>query len=183
MGRPSAPGGRSPNAAGGYPGIPGVGGFPLACGAPGGGPTWPLGVVGLLVGPDGVPGLPPSPADPPPPSLFLADGVEREDEERLDGGLRSPPLDPPPLPVLSLCSPLMAMGCRGGSSSLPTSTTRSVSLLSPPSDSCNNQAKVPILKTILCNSQKEQTKFSGAQKNGIQYQFSPLIRLLENECL
>ena len=82
--------------------------------------------------PEGVPGLPSAPLAPP--SLFLADGVERDEELKLDGGRRSPPDEPPP-PVLSRWSPLMAMGGLGGSSSLPTSTTRSPSLFSPPSDS------------------------------------------------
>lgn len=103
----------------------------MACPGMGG---CPLGVVGLLL-PEGVPGLPSGPLPfAPLSSLFLADGVEREEELKLDGGRRSPPDDPPP-PVLSRWSPLMAMGGLGGSSSLPTSTTRSPSLFSPPSDS------------------------------------------------
>ena len=89
-----------------------------------------------MLEPDGVPGFP-SPLVPRSPSLFLLapEGVDREDEEWLEGGLLSPPDWLPP-PVLSRWSPLMAMGGLGGSSSFPTSTTRSPSLFSPPSDSC-----------------------------------------------
>jgi len=87
-----------------------------------------LGVLGLE---PGVPGLSPS--------FCLRDGVERELELRLDGGLS---LSIPsgllsrgrPLP-LSRWSPFICPG-RGPSSSPPTSTTRSPSDLSPESDSC-----------------------------------------------
>ena len=116
-----------------------MGGFPLACGA-----AFPFGVVGLL-GPEGVPGLPSAPFSL---SFCLAEGVDLLEEERLEGGLRSPAEDPPP-PVLSRCSPLMAMGLLGGSSSLPTSTTRSPSLFSPPSDSCKQIQKKSIISTLI----------------------------------
>ena len=75
-------------------------------------------------------------------SLGFNDGVDLEEEDRLDGGRsllsetdpRSPVL-PPSLPLLSRCSPFNAMGLGVWSSSFPTSTTRSPSLLSPLSDS------------------------------------------------
>lgn len=86
-----------------------------------------LGVLGLE---PGVPGLSPS--------LAFREGVERELELRLDGGLSlsilSGLLSPgSPLP-LSRWSPFICPG-RGPSSSPPTSTTRSPSDLSPESDS------------------------------------------------
>ena len=136
-------------------------------GGPGGpAPGCPLGVVGLLD--PGVPGFPtpsgpaPGPADSAP-SLRLSDGVDLEEDDRLDGGRPSParllrsllpfpgpapggapggpafPFPFEPAPAESLCSPLRAIGGRGGSSSLPTSTTRSPSLFSPPSLSCTSQ--------------------------------------------
>ena len=85
-------------------------------GAPGGAPApgCPLGVVGLL---PGVPGL----SDPEPGrgpfSFGFNDGVDRDEDDRLDGGRsllsetdpRSPVL-PPSLPLLSRCSPFSAMG-------------------------------------------------------------------------
>lgn len=79
----------------------------------------------------GVPGLSPS--------FCFRDGVERELELRLEGGLSlsilSGLLSPGrPLP-LSRWSPFICPG-RGPSSSPPTSTTRSPSDLSPESDSC-----------------------------------------------
>ena len=146
-----APGWKGPAPAGGKPGgIPGVGGLPLGAGGGAAGapiPGCPLGVVGLLE--PGVPGLgAPSTTDAS--SLRLRpDGVDLEEDERLDdglllggpppGGAPPPPPPPPPLdepaPVLSRCSPFKDIGGLGGSSSLPTSTTRSPSLFSPPSDS------------------------------------------------
>ncbi len=86
----------------------------------------PLGVVGLL---PGVPGFSPDPN----PSLCLRDGVDLEDEDMLDGGRSARRSGPDP--VLSRCSPFNPIEGLGGSSSLPTSTTRSPSLLSPASSS------------------------------------------------
>ena len=93
--------------------MPGSPGFPF--GAPGGAPApgCPLGVVGLL---PGVPGLSPAPGKGPF-SFGFKDGVERDEEERLEGG-RSllsdtdplSPVLPPSLPLLSRCSPLSAIG-------------------------------------------------------------------------
>ena len=75
-------------------------------------------------------------------SLGFNDGVDLEDDDMFDGGRsllsetdpRSPVL-PPSLPLLSRCSPFSAIGLGVWSSSFPTSTTRSPSLLSPLSDS------------------------------------------------
>ena len=62
--------------------------------APGIGPFG--GDVGLL-DPEGVPGLTsPLPLALRSPSLFLVVGVPREDEDRLDNGLLSPPDEAPP---------------------------------------------------------------------------------------
>ena len=127
-----SPGGGPPFWYGGYPSggsspglgnpcgnaTPGVGGLPFG---------WPLGVVGLL---PGVPGLSPAKL-----SLCLRDGVDLDDEDMFDGG-RSLRLRSVADPTLSRCSPFKPIG-RGGSSSLPTSTTRSPSLLSPASSSWN----------------------------------------------
>ena len=133
-------GGISPGCLGGNPcgygPIPGVGGFPF--GAAGPAPGCPLGVVGLL---PGVPGF----SLPEAPSFGLSDGVDLDDEERFDGG-RSRRSAPEAAPVLSLCSPFRDIGGLGGSSSFPTSTTRSPSLFSPPSDSYKGKVMIISLK-------------------------------------
>ena len=133
------PGGKAPGGGGG--GAPGVGGFPLA------GPGCPFGVGGLL---PGVPGFSPSLWPPPPPSPFgLRDGVDRDEDDMFEGGLSpvgrlSPDADPGgpaeegPFSTDPRCSPLPLLRperLAEFSSSLPTSTTRSPSLFSPPSDS------------------------------------------------
>ena len=116
-----------------------MGGFPLAW--PGG---CPFGVVGLL---PGVPGF--SPSLWPPSPFGLRDGVDRDEEDMLEGGLspvgrRSPtgwpggPEEEGPFSTELRCSPLPLLRpdrLAEFSSSLPTSTTRSPSLFSPPSDS------------------------------------------------
>merc|ERR1719319_1119978 len=98
---------------------PGGGGGPRGGLPPGFPPGRSLGVLGLELG---VPGLSPS--------FCLRLGVLRLLLLRLLGGRPSPRRSP-----LPLCSPPLAREPLGPSSSPPTSTTRSPSLLSPPSDS------------------------------------------------
>lgn len=85
-----------------------------------------MGVAGFI---PGVPGFSRGP-----PSLCLSDGVDLEEEDRLEGGrslsLLSAPLSP-------MGGPWFPFICRSPvPSSFPTSTTRSPSDLSPLSDSC-----------------------------------------------
>lgn len=151
---------RSPGGLGKMPGMggaPGVGGFPLGMG-------WPLGVGGLEPWAEGVPGFEPAldPLVAGAPSLPPCFCDEREDADMFEFGrselerllaelgpfstLFASPLALP-LPLVAaedeppLAAPLAVAAAEAlvlpllDSSSFPTSTTRSPSLLSPLSDS------------------------------------------------
>ena len=85
-------------------------------------------MVGLL---PGVPGLSLGP------SLFFREGVDLDEEDMFDGGRLAFPPPAEDGPFSTRCSPLTGPELFLGteSSSPPTSTTRSPSLFSPPSDS------------------------------------------------